>query len=112
MPAVGVIAPLTGNIRLTGQNHVIAEIAAVGEEGQIDVLEVARAGGALRPCPRLVQCRHQHRGENGDDSDNDEKFDQRKWGKPFPRAGWRRPYAVQMELNYFHNELLSLIWFY
>ena len=38
--------------------------------------QIVDAGGGLRPRPRLLERRQQHRSENRDDRDHDQKFDQ------------------------------------
>jgi len=56
------------------------EIVRVHGERRSGLFLAVDAGGVLRRLPRLVQGRQQHRGEDGDDRNYDQKFDQSKRG--------------------------------
>ena len=61
-----------------GDRHPLLIVQPVLGAGQRVLFLLAGAVDGLRPLPCLVERRQQHRGENGDDRNNNEKFDQRE----------------------------------
>ena len=65
------------DLSAAGKKHALI-IVRIEDAGAACLFELIQASGGLRPFPRLVERRQQHGGENGDDRDNDQKFDKRK----------------------------------
>jgi len=60
-----------------GLQHAVARIRVeLHRAGKL--FQVRRAARRMRPRPRLVECGQQHRGENRNDCDHNQKFDQRE----------------------------------
>src|SRR5262245_56924483 len=53
-------------------------VARVHEQGVAHLTKVVETGSPLPGCFRPAQCRQEHRGENGNDRDDDEKLNQRE----------------------------------
>jgi hypothetical protein len=53
-------------------------IVHVGNSSDADLMQIAGADGAPAPLTSLIQCREQHRRQNGNDGNYDEKFDESK----------------------------------
>ena len=66
-----------GGVSAAGKKHALI-IVRIEDAGAAGLFELVQASGGLRPFPRLVERRQQHGGKNGDDRDNDQKFDKRK----------------------------------
>ena len=59
---------------------LVVEVAGIENQSLRHLLHVALALGHMGGCPRLLQRRQQHRGENCDDRDHHQEFDQCKGG--------------------------------
>ncbi|MPN14739.1 hypothetical protein SDC9_162066 [bioreactor metagenome] len=58
--------------------HIETIISHVEVQSGRDLLQVVPAGCVVRPVARFVQCRKQHRRQNGDDGNYNQKLDQCK----------------------------------
>ena len=69
-------APFPGSLSVARQGirhrQIVAEVAGVEDNCAADLLEVTGTGCRLCPSPRLIECRQQQRGKDGDDRDNNE----------------------------------------
>ena len=55
-------------------------VRRIGGEPQADLFLRIDTFDPVSLLPRLVQCRQEHCRKNGDDRDNDQQFDERKYG--------------------------------
>jgi hypothetical protein len=82
IPEAGVVNCGEGWIRIAvkpgHENHVILVVVCVLQHGVLDRLEVAQALDAGRRRSGFIQRRQEHRDQQGDDSDDNQQFDQRK----------------------------------